>query len=29
MTMPIYIDAELELVETANWLPKLVRSDFV
>src|SRR5437588_325846 len=25
----IYIDAELELVETANWLPKLVRSDFV
>ena len=29
MTMPIYIDAELELVETANWLPKPVRSDFV
>jgi peptide/nickel transport system substrate-binding protein len=25
----IYIDAELELVETANWLPKLIRSDFV
>jgi peptide/nickel transport system substrate-binding protein len=25
----IYIDAELELVETANWLPKLVRGDFV
>jgi peptide/nickel transport system substrate-binding protein len=25
----IYIDAELELIETANWLPKLVRSDFV
>jgi peptide/nickel transport system substrate-binding protein len=25
----INIDAELELVETANWLPKLVRSDFV
>jgi len=25
----IYIDTELELVETANWLPKLVRSDFV
>jgi peptide/nickel transport system substrate-binding protein len=25
----IWIDAELELVETANWLPKLVRSDFV
>ena len=25
----IHIDAELELVETANWLPRLVRSDFV
>jgi peptide/nickel transport system substrate-binding protein len=25
----IYIDAELDLVETANWLPRLVRSDFV
>ena len=25
----IYIDTELELVETANWLPKLIRSDFV
>ena len=25
----IWIDAELELVETANWLPRLVRSDFV
>ena len=25
----IWIDAELELVETANWLPKLIRSDFV
>jgi len=25
----IWIDAELDLVETANWLPKLVRSDFV
>jgi peptide/nickel transport system substrate-binding protein len=25
----IWIDAELELVETANFLPKLVRSDFV
>jgi peptide/nickel transport system substrate-binding protein len=25
----IYIDADLELVETANWLPKLVRGDFV
>ena len=25
----IWIDAELELVETANWLPKLVRGDFV
>lgn len=25
----IYIDSELELVETANWLPKLVRGDFV
>jgi peptide/nickel transport system substrate-binding protein len=25
----IWIDTELELVETANWLPKLVRSDFV
>jgi len=25
----INIDAELELVETAQWLPKLVRSDFV
>jgi peptide/nickel transport system substrate-binding protein len=25
----IYIDLELDLVETANWLPKLVRSDFV
>jgi peptide/nickel transport system substrate-binding protein len=23
------VDAELQLVETANWLPKLVRSDFV
>jgi peptide/nickel transport system substrate-binding protein len=25
----IYIEAELDLVETANWLPRLVRSDFV
>src|SRR5215217_908628 len=25
----IWIDGELELVETANWLPKLVRGDFV
>jgi peptide/nickel transport system substrate-binding protein len=25
----IWIDAELELVETASWLPKLVRSEFV
>ncbi|MGD9617790.1 MAG: ABC transporter substrate-binding protein [Alphaproteobacteria bacterium] len=25
----IYIDAELELIETANWLPKLMRGDFV
>jgi peptide/nickel transport system substrate-binding protein len=25
----VYIDAELDLVETANWLPKLVRGDFV
>src|SRR5205085_6085756 len=25
----VWVDAELELVETANWLPKLVRSDFV
>src|SRR5947207_6117886 len=25
----IWIDAELDLVETANWLPKLVRVDFV
>jgi peptide/nickel transport system substrate-binding protein len=25
----IWIDAELDLVETANWLPKLVRGDFV
>jgi peptide/nickel transport system substrate-binding protein len=25
----IWINTELELVETANWLPKLVRSDFV
>ncbi|HEX3954919.1 MAG TPA: ABC transporter substrate-binding protein [Stellaceae bacterium] len=25
----IWIDAELDLVETANWLPRLVRSDFV
>ncbi|MBV9862869.1 MAG: ABC transporter substrate-binding protein [Alphaproteobacteria bacterium] len=25
----IWIDGELDLVETANWLPKLVRSDFV
>ena len=25
----VWIDAELDLVETANWLPKLVRSDFV
>src|SRR3954454_18909551 len=25
----IWIDAELELIETANWLPKLIRSDFV
>ncbi|HEX6440843.1 MAG TPA: ABC transporter substrate-binding protein [Stellaceae bacterium] len=25
----VWIDAELELVETANWLPKLVRGDFV
>jgi peptide/nickel transport system substrate-binding protein len=25
----IYIDLELDLVETANWLPRLVRSDFV
>src|SRR4029077_5189855 len=25
----IWIDSELELVETANWLPKLGRSDFV
>jgi peptide/nickel transport system substrate-binding protein len=25
----IWIDAELDLVETANWLPKLIRSDFV
>ncbi|MBV9829434.1 MAG: ABC transporter substrate-binding protein [Alphaproteobacteria bacterium] len=25
----VWIDAELELVETANWLPRLVRSDFV
>ncbi|HEX3862590.1 MAG TPA: ABC transporter substrate-binding protein [Stellaceae bacterium] len=24
----IWIDAELELIETANWLPKLVRGDF-
>ncbi|MBV9858690.1 MAG: ABC transporter substrate-binding protein [Alphaproteobacteria bacterium] len=24
----IWIDVELDLVETANWLPKLVRSDF-
>jgi peptide/nickel transport system substrate-binding protein len=25
----IYIDAELELIETANWYPKLVRKDYV
>ena len=25
----IWIDGEIELVETAQWLPKLVRSDFV
>src|SRR5205814_7781569 len=25
----IYVDAELELVETANWLPRLMRTDFV
>jgi peptide/nickel transport system substrate-binding protein len=25
----IYIDGELELIETANWLPKLMRGDFV
>jgi peptide/nickel transport system substrate-binding protein len=24
----IYIDGELELIETANWLPKLMRGDF-
>jgi len=24
----IYIDGELELVETANWVPKLIRKDF-
>jgi peptide/nickel transport system substrate-binding protein len=24
----IFIDAELELVETANWVPKLIRKDF-
>jgi peptide/nickel transport system substrate-binding protein len=25
----IWIDAEIELIETANWLPKLMRGDFV
>src|SRR6185312_239859 len=25
----IWIDGEIELVETAQWLPKLIRSDFV
>jgi len=25
----IWIDGELELVETANWVPKLIRKDFV
>ena len=24
----IYIDAELELIETANWVPKLIRRDY-
>jgi peptide/nickel transport system substrate-binding protein len=24
----IWIDAELETVETANWVPKLMRKDF-
>ena len=25
----IWIDGEIELIETAQWLPKLIRSDFV
>jgi peptide/nickel transport system substrate-binding protein len=24
----IWIDTEIELVETANWLPRLIRGDF-